>query len=658
MSGTGGARVRSPRQAIEERSVHESNNDRKAVFLLAGLLLTVFTSGFVLAQTPVGPTTGVSSWPQVVVHDSRVHVVYAFDTIPESLPQIYVATAALEDSAFSNPVRVAAKEGGARRPAAAVGPNGHIHVVWAEVDHLLQTSRLRFARSTDGQAKSFTSPGTIGESGVALNPRIAFDDGEAPVIVWESGAPSVFERQIRFGRLRDAGVAGVRNLSTSGPVSAPNITFADGALHVVWRQITENQGAVFYSRSTDRGETWSTPVVLPGTATTTAPQDDFLPLFETGPNSVGLLLRDASRHADRILFLYSLDRGASFSNPVAVAGVNAPAAVTAGLLARYGAREGRLAALWIAAPAGGEAADQALHISCTTNPGQFSDSRRMIELAGGVRELSAASDASGEIRAALVQTINRNSKVIYITGRCPPRVLTQHIVNAASQAPGAVAPGGLATAYGMDLGGAAGFTAAIDPKTGYVTTQLGSTLVTLDGVTAPLLYAGRDQVNFQVPYEIAGKTSAQLVVTVNGISSDEIQVPVVAASPAFFTLDRSGSGPVVAANQDYTFNLPANPAPGGTYVVLYATGAGVVSPPVATGQLGPAAAPFPQPGSTLTVSIGGRPTEVAFGGIAPYYLGLLQINVKIPTGLSPGPQPIRLQIGTHTSVAGTTIFVR
>lgn len=614
--------------------------------------------GAVRAQIPVGQTAGVPSWPQVAVAAGRVHIVYAFDTFPETIPQIYVVSADAGTTVFSNPVRVALTEGAARRPAAAAGPAGTLHVAWAEIDYLLQTSTLRYTRSTDqGLAKSFASPLTIGESGLALNPRIALDEQDTPMLVWESGGNSIFERQIRFGRIAGSGVTGVRSLSAAGPVSTPNILYADGVLHVVWRQITEAQAAVYHTRSTDRGETWSTPAALPGTSTTTAPQDDFLPLFETGLNSAGVLVRDATRGSDRILYLHSSDRGASFGAATAVDGVFAPAAATAGSLARFAAREGRIAALWVGGLSG-VGVVRAIHISCSLDPSRFADTRPVLELAGGVRELSASADSTGGVHAALIQVLDTGAKVIYVPARCPPRLLAEHVVNAGNQQAGGIAPGGLATAYGIDLGAAEAFGAAIDSKTGLVTATLGPTEITVDGIKAPLLFARRDQVNFQTPVEVAGLPSARVVVTVGGLSSREIVVPVTAASPAFFSLNGSGTGAVVAANQDGTFNLQNNAAPADSVVTLYATGQGVVNPAVVTGQVGPGAPPFPAPALAVTLTIGGRQADVLFAGLAPGFLGVLQLNVRIPGGLAAGPQPIRLQIGSQISATGTTIFVR
>jgi uncharacterized protein (TIGR03437 family) len=40
----------------------------------------------------------------------------------------------------------------------------------------------------------------------------------------------------------------------------------------------------------------------------------------------------------------------------------------------------------------------------------------------------------------------------------------------------------------------------------------------------------------------------------------------------------------------------------------------------------------------VLASIGGLPAEVSFAGLAPGFTGVYQVNLKIPAGVTPGPQ--------------------
>jgi uncharacterized protein (TIGR03437 family) len=61
----------------------------------------------------------------------------------------------------------------------------------------------------------------------------------------------------------------------------------------------------------------------------------------------------------------------------------------------------------------------------------------------------------------------------------------------------------------------------------------------------------------------------------------------------------------------------------------------------------------------VTVQIGGKDAKVLYAGGAPGLTNaLLQVNVQIPAGLAPGPQPIVLKVGAASSPATVTVAVQ
>lgn len=203
-----------------------------------------------------------------------------------------------------------------------------------------------------------------------------------------------------------------------------------------------------------------------------------------------------------------------------------------------------------------------------------------------------------------------------------PTISSAGILNAASSAP-AIAPGTLIAIYGTNLAAAtAQFTSTPLPV------SLGGTSVSINDTPVPLLFVSPGQVNAQVPYETKVGT-AKLVVQSNGVSSSAVNFAVAAAGPGVFTPQQSTH--VLALNlADGTLNASQTPARPGQYVTAYLTGQGQVNPAVATGDVAPAS-PFSFPvAAPVQIRVGGVLATLQFAGMAPGFIGLLQMNVLIP----------------------------
>jgi len=237
-----------------------------------------------------------------------------------------------------------------------------------------------------------------------------------------------------------------------------------------------------------------------------------------------------------------------------------------------------------------------------------------------------------------------------------PVVPANGAVNGASFNSGvaALAPGAIASIFGTNLttapatGAQPGFVSGTD----VLQTTANGTRVTFDGVAAPLFFlkhdaATYDQLNVQVPFELAGKTSAQLVVYLNGKPSASVTVAVQPVSPALFTLCACGTGAAVILNQDYTINTQSNAAARGSVIMLYATGLGPTSPAGITGKAAPHAEPLAITVSQYlpTITIGGVSAHLEFSGLAPWFVGLWQVNVTVPANAPTGEQPLVLTTG-------------
>jgi uncharacterized protein (TIGR03437 family) len=184
-----------------------------------------------------------------------------------------------------------------------------------------------------------------------------------------------------------------------------------------------------------------------------------------------------------------------------------------------------------------------------------------------------------------------------------------------------------------------------------------SPTVLFNGVQAPLLYAGNGQLNTIVPFGLDVTAPADLQILSGNQTAAEGSIPVAAVLPAIFTQSGTGAGPGAVLNQDFSLNSFSNPAAADSVVMIYGTGFGVMQSPLTDGQIAGGAVPLAIP---VTVTIGGMPSTVVYAGSAPGLIaGVTQINVQVPEGLPSGSSaPVVLSIGSATTPAGVTVFIR
>jgi len=257
----------------------------------------------------------------------------------------------------------------------------------------------------------------------------------------------------------------------------------------------------------------------------------------------------------------------------------------------------------------------------------------------------------------------RTGTIAYILTPVPlvgnrPLLVSSGVVDGASTQPGAVTPGKIIVLYGSRIGPAT-LVPATPAGGGRISTTLSGTQVLFDGVPAPLLYASGGQVAAVVPYSADGKPGTQVQVKNGTLSSDPIALPVTPVAPSIFSVDMSGTGPAAVLNEDgLTVNSAAAPAAKGSVIAIYATGEGQTSPAGVDGLIASGDV-LPRPAQPVAVRVDGQPAEVLYAGAAPGQVaGLMQVNVRIPAGVSSGSVPIEIQVGDVRSQAAMTIAVK
>ena len=215
--------------------------------------------------------------------------------------------------------------------------------------------------------------------------------------------------------------------------------------------------------------------------------------------------------------------------------------------------------------------------------------------AGSVNRL----DLSLEASPAVTLTLTAGSAVPVIGA----------VVNAASYAAG-VAPGSLATLFGVNLSG---------------------TSVLLNGVDVRPFYASDTQVNFYVPAETPVGDSVITVTAPSGLQVSST-ITLVGAQPGIF------SGAVVHADSGLSaLTTPVRP---GEFISIYCTGLG----PTRTTSNGLSVTTV-----TPAVYLGATAVTPSYSGLAPGFPGLYQVNAQIPAGLTSGTLPLVITSGNAYS---------
>ncbi len=187
--------------------------------------------------------------------------------------------------------------------------------------------------------------------------------------------------------------------------------------------------------------------------------------------------------------------------------------------------------------------------------------------------------------------------------------------------------------------------------------KLGNTRVLVNGNAVPLYFTSYGQINFQMPFE-APTGRALVQVERDGQTGNTVSVQVVGRSPHI--LPYGDYGVIQNASQNNVLPLPATPAHPGDVLVMYCLGMGATAPAVATGAGAPTAEPLARLNAPVFVVFGTHKEGTVltegitpdYAGLAPYFVGLYQVNVRIPDDAPKGnlvPVWLYIHNGNETS---------
>jgi uncharacterized protein (TIGR03437 family) len=201
-------------------------------------------------------------------------------------------------------------------------------------------------------------------------------------------------------------------------------------------------------------------------------------------------------------------------------------------------------------------------------------------------------------------------------------------------------------------------------------TNLANTCVEGGGTRWGIIYVSALQINAVAnPTATSGTVPVSVISNCdqpNQIVSAAVNVNVAAQTPQFLfdVQNPNGQNEIVAVEaasgakvgpagliQGVTFT----PAQGGDTLTAYGVGWGATTPAAVVGSLAAAAANIT---GDFTLTVGGKPAKVLYAGLTPTYAGLYQINFIVPTGLTPGNQPIVLNINGVPTPTGAFLAVQ
>jgi uncharacterized protein (TIGR03437 family) len=155
-----------------------------------------------------------------------------------------------------------------------------------------------------------------------------------------------------------------------------------------------------------------------------------------------------------------------------------------------------------------------------------------------------------------------------------------------------------------------------------------------------------------VPQDVASKVKVTVTVENQGAPASAV-LNTAAAAPGIFV---SSGTQAAAINEDGSLNRTDHPAPVGSVVSLFLTGAGLTDPPTDDGV--PPDLPLPLLALPVTVQVGGADAEVVYAGSVFGWPGLAQVNIRIPAVAVSDAVPVQVAVGGNSRNQWVTIAIQ
>ncbi len=253
--------------------------------------------------------------PRIATDGANLYVTYTFTA--SGSPEIFFLKSTDGGSTWSTPINISNNSSFSGSPDIITVGND-LYVFWK--DRAPGAFSLFFSKSTDG-GNTWSTPQFIARD-IDAPPRAA-TDGTNLYVVWNDNfvpPPNGKFAEVFFSKSTDGGSTWstpLINISKSefAASNSPQIVAIGPNLYVVWFEATPQSWEILFSKSIDAGSTWSTPINISNTPAGSS----FWPDITTDGINLYAVWRDSFDPTDpQILFSESTDAGNTWTTPIKV----------------------------------------------------------------------------------------------------------------------------------------------------------------------------------------------------------------------------------------------------------------------------------------------------------------------------------------------------
>lgn len=191
-------------------------------------------------------------------------------------------------------------------------------------------------------------------------------------------------------------------------------------------------------------------------------------------------------------------------------------------------------------------------------------------------------------------------------------------------------------------------------------TRLGGVCVTMNNNPLPLLMTSPEQINAYIPQDQAtGRFPIVVRSMSRGVASTQATAAIIKTAPTVFA-DATTKRAFIF-HPDGRPVTPDNPAKRDQPIIMYAAGLGPTTP-VVRGAVESPTSPLAEAADLQvffgTTTINGAEIIVDWAGLVPGYIGLYQINLRVPGNHIRGDAlPVTIKMGSVSSPSGPVVAV-